>query len=126
LRPKQKEKNLPFIQNLAVFALGIVLIELCFGQAIALLRTSEDVDSAGSHSGIYADYTTATRLLKSGFVMEEAGMRYESVVRCCIHCTLDPRIRNHDLNDDDFRQAVYDYVVVQLEDELREFTRPLI
>ncbi|KAF2674521.1 hypothetical protein BT63DRAFT_12680 [Microthyrium microscopicum] len=119
------EANKPsFIHNTTLFALGITLIEICFGQSIKQLRTAEDIAEAGN-KGLYADYTTAVRLVKSGLLMEEAGMRYESVVKSCLYCNLDPRIRNYDLDDDAFRQAVYDNVVAHLDDELQDFSRPI-
>jgi hypothetical protein len=114
----------PYIHNQMLFALGIALIEICFSQPMQQLRSQEDYERAGPGTGVCADYVTAARVLKEGRVLEEsASLRYEEVVRRCINCMLDPRIRNNDMEDEDFRQAVYDFVVAQLEEEHTEVLR---
>jgi hypothetical protein len=49
----------------------------------------------------------------------ESGLKYESAVRYCI--LGDSRVRNNDLEDDEYRQAVYENVVSLLEDEFNQF-----
>jgi hypothetical protein len=97
----------PYIHNHILFGLGIALIEICFSQPIQQLGSKKDYDGANPRCRICADSVTATRILKEGRVLEEsANLRYEEVVRRCVNCMLDPKIRNNVMEDDDFRQSV--------------------
>lgn len=105
------------VRNETLFALGILLIELCFGRPLETMRTSEDPLGANSRPDIMTDWSTATRLMSS--VNDEAGRRYGDVVRRCIYCEFDKL--NTTLENDEFRQAVYDGVVAPLEDDMKDF-----
>lgn len=52
--------------------------------------------------------------------MNEFGDRYADAVRRCIRCAFDTR--KIDLEDGQFRGAVYEGVVAPLEENLRDFT----
>ena len=104
-----------FIQNKSIFALGIVLIELSLGQSLASMRLPEDLENGQPTP--WTDLVTANRLLEA--VYGQAGTRYGDAVRRCIRCEFDHR--NTSLDDDGFRQAVYDGVVAPLEDDFRVF-----
>ena len=109
-------------RNKTLFALGIFLIELCLGEAFESLRSLEDPLDTNGHANILTDLSAADRLTKN--IYEEVGDRYGDVVRRCIHCDFNQRSVN--LEDDDFRQAVCEGVIMPLQantQELRnEFT----
>lgn len=104
-------------RNESLFALGILLIELCFGRPLETMRDDRDPLGANSVPDIMTDWSTAKRMMEA--VDNEAGMRYGDVVRRCIYCEFDKRSTT--LEDDGFRQAVYDGVVAPLEDDIRFF-----
>lgn len=106
----------PSIRNKAVFDLGILLIELCFRQPLYMLRTPEDLN-ADSSLNAFTDLTTAERLLDR--VYSKAGARYGDAVRRCIRCQFDQR--DETFENEEFLEAVYQLVVVPLEDDLRDF-----
>ena len=103
--------------NEALFALGILLIELCLGRPLELLRSTEDpLDNDGNASN-WTDRSTAERYLDD--VYKEAGNRYGDAVRRCIRCDFNQR--KISLQDDDFRQAAYEGVVVPLQQIVKDF-----
>ena len=113
----QQKMIFHFVRNETLFALGIVLIELCLGQALESMRSPEDPLDANQKPNVLTDLSTSERLLES--VYSEAGKRYGDAVRRCIYCEFDQRRTT--LDDDDFRQAVYDGVVAPLEDDIKDF-----
>jgi len=114
--PAAQKSALP-LRNVALFALGKVLIELCLGQPLEALRSSEDPVDASGEANLLTDWSTANRLTEA--VYSEAGTRYGDAVRRCLNCDFDQR--NTNLEDDAFRQAVYDGVVAPLEDDVKAF-----
>ena len=108
-------------RNETLFALSILLTELCLGQSFESLRSEEDPLDRNGNSNILTDMSTATRSLED--VYREAGNRYGDAVRRCIHCDFNQR--NTSLEDDSFRQAVYDGVVVPLQEIVKDFNKEL-
>ncbi|KAF2400546.1 hypothetical protein EJ06DRAFT_582368 [Trichodelitschia bisporula] len=108
----------PYILNFPLFALGILLLEICLGQPLEKLRRANECVSKGP-ADMLSDYITATRLLDDDRVSNEWGAKYDMVVRRCVFCTFDTKKK--DLEDDDFCQAVYEGVVVPLEDQVKAF-----
>ena len=113
---EQKKPCPLFIRNPSVFDLGIVLIELCFCKPLHYFQEADDLKLDGSPNK-YTALSIAERLLPK--VYREAGMRYGDAVRRCIRCDFDQV--NESLEDEGFRQAVYNLVVVPLEENLRDF-----
>ena len=107
-------KLVPFIPNPTLFALGILLIELCLDQPFDNLRSPEDLSVGDQSPDELADYRTAMRLLNSDRLLEEGGLLYDSAVRRCIRCIFD--VRSTDLEEKEFLEAVYNGVVASLED----------
>ncbi|MCJ1387909.1 hypothetical protein MMC18_000752 [Xylographa bjoerkii] len=105
------------LRNITLFALSIVLIELCLGQSLESLRTSEDPLDPEGRANALTDWSTARRMEDA--VYREAGTRYGDAVRRCLYCEFDQRTTS--LDDDSFRQAVYDGVVAPLEDDVKDF-----
>ncbi|KAL0265342.1 hypothetical protein SLS55_001307 [Diplodia seriata] len=104
------------VLNKPIFALGILLIELCLGKPFEDLR---DRGNAGKgRVSAASDFAVASQLLEE--VTAESGDRYADAVRRCIRCAFDTR--KIDLDDEQFRRAVYQGVVAPLEENLRDFT----
>ncbi|KAI9756017.1 MAG: hypothetical protein M4579_004062 [Chaenotheca gracillima] len=102
--------------NESVFSLGIVLLELCFNQPLEDRRLPEDLGPDGQPNA-FTDLSTARRLCTEA--LQERGPRFGDAVRRCIFCSFEPR--STDLQDDAFREAVYNNVVIPLEEDLQYF-----
>lgn len=79
------------------------------------MRTTEDLKDGLPN--ILTDFFTAERLQKR--VKYDAGTNWADAIRRCIYCEFD----QHDtsLENEDFRQAVYQGVVLPLCGDLRYF-----
>lgn len=106
------------IKNQTLFSLGIILIELCMGMSMDDLRNPGELNADGSKSE-FSDFQTADRLLKMEIISDKFGKRWSDVVRRCIHCELDETKRS--LEDLGFRKAVYNKILVELEEDSRQF-----
>jgi hypothetical protein len=94
LTSRKLARPFPCVRNEMIFALGVVLIELCLGCPLEEMRTPEDLDDFGNPN-VFTDYMTAQRLVPE--VYEEGGGRYGDVVRRCIHCDFDQPEVNFDV-----------------------------
>jgi hypothetical protein len=94
LTSRKSTRPFPCVRNEMIFALGVVLIELCLGCPLEDMRTPEDLDDFGNPN-IFTDYMTAQRLIAE--VYDEGGGRYGDVVRRCIHCDFDQPDVNFDV-----------------------------
>ena len=104
------------VRNETLFALGVVLIELCLEKPFDQLSAPEDLNPDGTKHAA-SDFLTATRLLDS--IYDRAGGKYGDAVRRCILCEFDHR--KPSLDDDSFCKSVYDNVVMVLEEDVRQF-----
>ncbi|KAL9116231.1 MAG: hypothetical protein Q9227_000602 [Pyrenula ochraceoflavens] len=108
------------IRNPLLFALGVLLIELCLGRPLEELKLPEEKASSDDGSSLWPttlDWIAADRLVED--VYQKWGSRYGDAVRRCIRCDFDRR--GASLEDEDFQSAVYDGVVSLLEDDLKQF-----
>jgi hypothetical protein len=110
---KTTPKTLPIVRNETIFALGVLLIELCLGHSLESLRLEEDL----SPDAKLTDYMTARRLVSE--VYDEGGGRYGDAVRRCIHCEFDQRKASLDVEG--FRECFFRGVVVPLEQDWGDF-----
>ena len=101
------------IRSEVLFALGLTLIELCFGATMENLRMAEDEDP----SKIVVKLNTAHRLLS--LVYREMGDVYGDVVRRCLLQPFD--VRELSLDNEEVQQQVYDGIVAPLTDALNDF-----
>ena len=101
----------------SLFALGLTLIELCFGRTLAEMHTPEDGDPRGTSTHI----STAFRLCNS--VYYEMGTFYGDAVRRCLYQPFDVRDMNPD--NEECQQKVLDDIVTPLNDDLLNFTGAL-
>jgi len=110
-------KSYPFqSRNPAVFALGILLIELCFAKTFKTLRRETSLPGWTSQNSV-PDYVVAEALLES--VYEEGGDRYGHAVRRCIRCDFDSR--SNSLDSETFLEKVHEKVVILLQEGLSNF-----
>ena len=113
------EATFPGLRTQTLFSLGIVLIELCLGRTLDMLRDVNDPLDGEGKANILTEWSTATRLLVD--VSREAGNRYSDATRRCIYCDFDQRVTS--LENDTFKQAVHDGVVLPLEEVAQDFRR---
>ena len=99
-------------RNESIFNLGVLLLELTLGKPLDCFKSPQDPQ-------IFTDYFIARRLAET--LAEEASFGYADAVKACIHCDFGRDVKNHTLDNDTFRQAVYDHVVAPLEDEWKQF-----
>lgn len=95
------------IRNRMLFALGLTLVELCFGRTLTSLHAREDKDTN----------ETAIRLLSS--VYDEMGGQYGDVVRRCLLQPFD--VRELRLDNEEVQKKFFNDIVTPLAQNLRSF-----
>ncbi|KAL8896799.1 MAG: hypothetical protein Q9207_007530 [Kuettlingeria erythrocarpa] len=105
------------IRSEALLALGMTLVELCFGRTLTEMRKPEDLVANESATRL----RTATRLHNR--VYSEMGTAYGDVVRRCLFQTFD--VRELSLDIEEVQQKVLDDVVTPLVEELNSFSRDM-
>ncbi|EER37858.1 conserved hypothetical protein [Histoplasma capsulatum H143] len=118
-KQQNRPKFPPLIRNKALFALGIVLIELAFGRPLSRLRTDKDVEDSGGMQDL-VDTFTIKRLLEG--VEDEAGYDYSEAVRRCIECPFDGKEAR--FSNDAFQEAVHNWIIEPLKVSLKNFCGP--
>lgn len=103
-------------RNGALFALGVLLIELCLGAPFDKLREPQQLEVLGLPDTC-SDYEAADCLIDD--VYDRFGDNYGDAVLKCIRCEFG--CRRNSLDDERFRRAFYDGVVVLLEKNLEVF-----
>lgn len=101
------------IRNEILLALGLTLVELCFGRTLIDMRRPEDINVDETATRL----ATATRLHSS--VYDEMGIPYGDVVRRCLFQLFD--VRELSLDIEEVQQKVFDDVVTPLVDDLNNF-----
>lgn len=105
------------IRSDILLALGLTLVELCFGRTLADMRKSGDVEVTETATRL----KTATRL--HTWVYDEMGIPYGDVVRRCLFQLFDVRVLSLDIEE--VQQKVFDDVVTPLVDDLNNFNGEL-
>ena len=108
----------PVHGNLNLLALGIILLELYFGQSIESKRQPEDLSNGQANGS--TDLNVARRWLLDSY-QRDMSNRYWMATNHCIHCFFDPMPKSTDLHDEDFRESVYQKIVLPLEEELQQW-----
>lgn len=96
-----------------LFALGLTLVELCFGRTLAEMHVPEDSDP----NEAIGRKKTAQRLLRS--VYNEMGIPYGDAVRRCLSQPFD--VRDMSFDNEEFQQKVFDEIVTPLSNDLSNF-----
>ncbi|KAL8681311.1 MAG: hypothetical protein Q9186_002575 [Xanthomendoza sp. 1 TL-2023] len=105
------------IRSDILLALGLTLVELCFGRTLADMRKPADVDVTETTTRL----KTATRVHDR--VYDEMGIPYGDVVRRCLFQLFD--VRELSLDIEEVQQKVFDDVVTPLVDDLNNFNGEL-
>ncbi|EYB22228.1 hypothetical protein FG05_10509 [Fusarium graminearum] len=95
------------LSNPTLFALGILLLEIILGQSFEQLRSPDEKPIYGDYNGVIRNSVAAHKLLKRVALINTA---YQAVIQRCIDCT-----ETRELDEDGFRQEVYNDVVLELE-----------
>ncbi|KAL1621862.1 hypothetical protein SLS54_005385 [Diplodia seriata] len=103
-------------RNRPLFALGVLLIELCLGAPFDKLREQQHLQALGLPDTC-SDYEVANRLIDD--VYDEFGNAYGDAVLKCIRCEFG--CRRNSLDDERFKRAFYNGVIVLLEQNLEVF-----
>ncbi|KAL8665548.1 MAG: hypothetical protein Q9168_007679 [Polycauliona sp. 1 TL-2023] len=102
------------IRNEVLLALGLTLVELCFGRTLTDMRKPEDIATSDE---VATRVATATRLHSR--VYDEMGGPYGDVVRRCLFQLFD--VRELRLDIEEVQQKVFDTVITPLVDDLDNF-----
>ena len=103
------------IRSEVLFALGLTLIELCFGKTLSEMRVPED----GDPNEATTEMNTTNRLCSS--VYSEMGTSYGDVVLRCLRQPFDVGVRDMSLDNEELQQKVFDEIVTPLSDDLTNF-----
>ena len=101
------------IRSEVLFALGLTLIELCFGKTLREMHAPED----GDLNEATTERNTAYRLCNS--VYSEMGTSWGDAVRRCLHLIFDER--DMSLDNEGLQQKVIDDIITPLNDDLINF-----
>ena len=117
--PPQHRTNLQpaapyWVRNKGLYALGIILIELCFGKPFEALQLPNDL-GPNDEPNACTEYATLTRLVYGG-VESEAGIQYGKAVRRCVFFEFDQQ--HVSLDTKTVKEAVHRDVVWPLEQTL--------
>ncbi|KAF5555304.1 hypothetical protein FNAPI_6160 [Fusarium napiforme] len=94
--------------NPTLLALGMLLLEIILGSSLKQLQIQDEKSLDGDNDGLIRDLTIANRMLEQRVALINPA--YKAVVERCIGCT-----DSKELDKDDFRQTVYNGVVMELE-----------
>jgi hypothetical protein len=102
------------IRNQPLFALGVALIELWYGESLIDLHEDEDgpLNPPDLQSALLTRFNTADRLADE--LADDAGTKYSDAVRRCIRCDFSLRVNS--LEDVQFQKAVFQGVVAKLKE----------
>ena len=106
------------VRSEVLFALGVTLIELCFGKTLADMHVPEDGDPEEATT----EMKTALRLCSS--VYSEMGTSYGDAVRRCLYQPFD--VRDLSLDNEELQQKVFDDIVTPLNDDWLIFNGKLV
>jgi len=107
----------PTHPNLSVLSLGIMLLELWFATPIESRRLPSDLVDGQPNSS--TDLAVAERWVKENVNLENMPAGYWQAVSSCIYCFFQPMPRDKSLENPDFREAVWQNIVVPLDRELQ-------
>lgn len=110
-----ESESCSFSNNPTLFALGMLLLEIILGSSLDQLWQADDEGPDGESDSLIRDLIVANRMLEQRVALINPA--YKAVVERCIGCT-----ESKGLDEEDFRQTVYNGVVMELE-AISEFTK---
>ena len=127
LDPSSSKDAADFCSSLIIkkslFALGIVLIELCLNKPFEDLCAEarhRDTPAPDGPPSTAETYSVATSLIEA--VYDEQGLQYGFVVQRCLRCEFGVQDSKKQLDFDSFRALVYEGVLAPLEDDLKRYS----
>jgi hypothetical protein len=105
--------------NKTMFALGIVLIELCLNQPFEDLRDAAHPNTSNNTPNILDDYQIANKAISE--VYREGGDQYGYVVQRCLRCEFQGQ-DSKKLDDNKFRTFVYEGILEPLKADYKQFS----
>ncbi|PVH81336.1 hypothetical protein DL98DRAFT_458239 [Cadophora sp. DSE1049] len=106
--------------NKSLFALGIVLIELCLNKPFEYLRTTTSGTSLDQSPNILDDYDIANKAISD--VYQEGGDDYGYVVQRCLRCEFQGQDSLKKLDVLKFRGLVYEGVLGPLVNDYKKYS----
>lgn len=106
-----KTQSRSWSQNETVFAFGVLLIELSFGQRLNAYKTAEDVDGQGNDT-IFTEYSIATRLVQELAIREPSN--YADAAKRCIF--VNSETTNADIESPKFQEQFHRGVIMPLQE----------
>ncbi|KAL8702926.1 MAG: hypothetical protein Q9201_003906 [Fulgogasparrea decipioides] len=100
------------IRNRSLFGLGVLLLELAEKKPLDTYKNREQPVP-------FEDFIIASQRLQN--LADEEGPGYVEAAQACIFCNFGSKAKELDLDNDSFRQAVYEDVILPLERELEYF-----
>ena len=99
----------------SLFRLGVILLELCFGQALEDHRLRQQYVGPDGQVNDYTDRITAFEWQKD--VLGESGFEFANAIRRCLNYSFSPR--NAAFARDEFEETIYVDVIQPLENVSR-------
>ena len=106
----------------SIEALGIMLLELCFGEAIEDQPFRKKYLGADGQPNDMTDFCTAKQWWEN-HALGEGGPDFHTAIRRCLFCAFAPKSTS--LEDEELCAALYSEVVEPLESTVRHFTSEL-
>ena len=97
-----------------LLALGIMLLEICYGRPIEELRKPEDLGPNNQLNEV-SNLQAARRWLLEREGKGEVSFAFKSAISYCLKCFVDPTAS---LENDDFSRTVQEQVLAPLEEEM--------
>lgn len=110
----------PFVINKTLFALGIVLVELCLNRPFEDLRDAAHSETSNNTPNILDDYQIANNAISE--VYREGGDQYGYVVQRCLRCEFQGQDCQKKLDNHRFRTFVYEGVLEHLKADYNQFS----
>jgi hypothetical protein len=108
------------VPSKVLFALAVMLVELCLGKTLVEMRQLSPGEETGARkTTILDDYETAHEQLNS--VYQKSGSNYGDVVQRCLKCEFNIMPKQKQLGFEKFRHLVYEGVVAPLEENYKKY-----
>ncbi|KAK5050936.1 hypothetical protein LTR84_003495 [Exophiala bonariae] len=98
----------PWVRNLTLFGLGVMLLEIAFEAPLQSMRTASDV--IHGYPAAIVDLFTARR--QSEEVATGLGLKYSEIVKKCLHCDFG---QGADLSNPGLQNAIHRDVISELD-----------
>lgn len=103
------------IRNKALFALGMVLIELGLGKPYEQIRAETRIDGLEQSESSLEYFAVANRVINSELLALDVGESYANAVQRCIQCQFLGAESTHNFSHAKFRKDFYTGVVAPIQ-----------